>query len=133
MKTWLIVGASLAGLAVLLGAFGAHALKTRVLSEDLAIFETGVRYHMFHALALIFSGWVFIQWQAKIFLKAALAFVGGILFFSGSLYLLVLAEFRWLGAVTPIGGLCFIAGWACWHWVFFGFRNLPQIISVILS
>ena len=107
------LGAVLAGLAVASGAFGAHMLKPRLSEHMLEVFETGVRYHMFHALALIFSGWAFIQWQAKIFLKAALAFAGGILFFSGSLYLLALAEFRWLGAVTPLGGLCFMTGWAC--------------------
>jgi len=108
-----VLGAVLAGVAVAAGAFGAHMLKPRLSERMLEVFETGVRYHMFHALALLFSGLAFIQWAEKFFQRAALAFVLGILFFSGSLYLLALSEIRWLGAVTPLGGLCFIAGWAC--------------------
>lgn len=107
------LGAVLAGVAVATGAFGAHMLKPRLSEHMLEVFETGVRYHMFHALALLFSGLAFIQWETKIFQKAALAFVAGILFFSGSLYLLALSGTRWLGAVTPLGGLCFMTGWAC--------------------
>ena len=106
-------GAVLAGIAVATGAFGAHMLKSQLSEHMLEVFETGVHYHMFHALALIFSGWVFIQYGEKIFQRAALAFVAGILFFSGSLYLLALSETPWWGAVTPLGGVCFIAGWAC--------------------
>ena len=108
-----VLGAVLAGVAVASGAFGAHMLKPRLSEHMLEVFETGVRYHMFHALALLFSGLAFIQWETKIFQKAALAFVAGILFFSGSLYLLALSGTRWLGAVTPLGGLCFMTGWAC--------------------
>ena len=108
-----VLGAVLAGVAVAAGAFGAHMLKPRLSERMLEVFETGVRYHMFHALALLFSGWAFIQWEVKYFQKAALAFVAGILFFSGSLYLLVLSEISWLGIITPLGGLCFIAGWTC--------------------
>ena len=99
-----VLGAVLAGVAVAAGSFGAHMLKPRLSERMLEVFETGVRYHMFHALALLFSGWTFIQWEKKIFQRAALAFVLGILFFSGSLYLLALSEIRWLGAVTPLGG-----------------------------
>jgi uncharacterized membrane protein YgdD (TMEM256/DUF423 family) len=111
MKAWLIVGASLAGLAVLLGAFGAHALKSKVSPEDLLIFETGVRYHMYHALGLLFIGIVGFQVSQDLLQFPAYLFTAGILIFSGSLYLLVLTNTRWLGAITPIGGLCFIAGW----------------------
>ena len=107
------LGAVLAGVAVATGAFGAHMLKPRLSEHMLEVFETGVRYHMFHALALLFSGLALIQWEEKFFQKAALAFVAGILFFSGSLYLLALSGTRWLGAVTPLGGLCFMTGWAC--------------------
>ena len=107
------LGAVLAGVAVATGAFGAHMLKPRLSEHMLEVFETGVRYHMFHALALIFSGWAFIQLGTNIFQKATLAFVLGIFLFSGSLYLLALTEIRWLGAVTPLGGLCFITGWVC--------------------
>ena len=107
------LGAVLAGVAVVTGAFAAHMIKPQLSERMLEVFETGVRYHMFHALALIFSGWAFIQLGTNIFQKATLAFVAGIFLFSGSLYLLALSEIRWLGAVTPLGGLCFITGWVC--------------------
>jgi len=103
--------ASLAGLAVLLGAFGAHALKSKVLPEDLAIFETGVRYHFYHALGLLIIGAIGFQVSQEIIQLPATLITVGIVIFSGSLYLLVLANIRWLGAITPIGGLCFIFGW----------------------
>ena len=76
------LGAALAGVAVATGAFAAHMLKPQLSERMLEVFETGVRYHMFHALALIFSGWAFIQLEEKVFLKAALAFTAGILFLS---------------------------------------------------
>ena len=107
------LGAVLAGVAVVTGAFGAHILKPRLSEHMMEVFETGVLYHMFHSLALIFSGWAFIQLGTNIFQKATLAFVAGIFLFSGSLYLLALSEIRWLGAVTPLGGLCLITGWVC--------------------
>ena len=111
MKTWLIVGASLAGVAVLLGAFGAHSLKSKVSPEDLFIFETGVRYHMYHALGLLFIGVIGFQISQDVIQIPAYLFTAGIIIFSGSLYLLVFTNARWLGAITPIGGLCFIIGW----------------------
>jgi len=111
MKTWLIVGASLAGLAVLLGAFGAHGLKSKVSPADLLIFETGIRYHMYHALGLLFIGAIGFHFSHDVIQIPAYLFSAGIVIFSGSLYLLVLTNMRWLGAITPIGGLCFIAGW----------------------
>ena len=111
MKTWLIVGASLAGVAVLLGAFGAHSLKSKVSPEDLFIFETGVRYHMYHALGLLFIGVIGFQISQDVIQIPAFLFTAGIIIFSGSLYLLVFTNTRWLGAITPIGGLCFIIGW----------------------
>tara|TARA_B100000029_G_scaffold323452_1_gene315798 strand:- start:259 stop:624 length:366 start_codon:yes stop_codon:yes gene_type:complete len=111
MKTWLIVGASLAGVAVLLGAFGAHGLKSKFSTEDLAIFETGVRYHMYHALGLLLIGGIGFHVAQEIIQIPAYLLLAGILIFSGSLYLLVLTDTRWLGAITPIGGLCFVAGW----------------------
>ena len=89
MKTWLIVGASLAGLAVLLGAFGAHGLKSRVSPEDLLIFETGVRYHMYHALGLLIIGVIGFQVSQDVIQIPAYLFTAGIIIFSGSLYLLV--------------------------------------------
>ncbi|MFO0724095.1 MAG: DUF423 domain-containing protein [Myxococcota bacterium] len=110
---WLAAGAVLGGFAVALGAFGAHALKSRVSVEDLAIWRTAVEYQMYHALALILAGlWSRSQpspWLAR----AGVAFVIGSVVFSGSLYGLVLSGIRGLGAVTPVGGVAFLIGWAC--------------------
>ena len=111
MKTWLIVGAFLAGLAVLLGAFGAHGLKSKVSPEDLEIFKTGVRYHMAHAIGLLLIGAIGFHLNHDLIHIPAYLLTAGIVISSGSLYLLVLTNMRWLGAVTPIGGACFIAGW----------------------
>ncbi|HEY4101336.1 MAG TPA: DUF423 domain-containing protein [Gemmatimonadales bacterium] len=104
------VGATFGALAVMLGAFGAHALRARLSPGDLEIFETGVRYQMYHAFALFAAAWL-ISRQAPSAAMAAWAFIGGVIVFSGSLYLLVATGHRWLGAITPIGGLAFIAGW----------------------
>lgn len=103
-------GALLAGTGVALGAFGAHALKTRLSPKDLAIFETGVRYQMFHALALLALAGVH---RPDLDLSGVgRALVAGTWIFSGSLYLLVLTQTRWLGAITPIGGTTWILAWA---------------------
>jgi uncharacterized membrane protein YgdD (TMEM256/DUF423 family) len=104
------VGAIFGALAVILGAFGAHALRARLSPGDLEIFETGVRYQMYHAFAMFAAAWL-ISRQAPAAATAAWAFIGGVIVFSGSLYLLVATGQRWLGAITPIGGLAFIAGW----------------------
>lgn len=110
------LGAVLAGIAVGAGAFGAHALR-RVLGEaDLATFETAVRYQMYHALALLAVSWALSRWPSGALTAAGWSFVAGILVFSGSLYVLVLANQRWLGAVTPLGGLAFLLGWALLAW-----------------
>ena len=109
----LACGAVLAGIAVATGAFGAHMLRPRLTERMMEVFETGVRYHMFHSLAILFSGWAFVQFESGMFRKAALAFFAGILFFSGSLYVLAISDVRWLGAMTPIGGVCFLTGWVC--------------------
>ncbi len=109
--TWFAIGALLAAAAVALGAFGAHGLKSRVTPELLAVFETGVRYHVYHALALLAVAWAATRWPGPWTTAAGWLFVAGIVIFSGSLYLLVLTDARWLGAITPIGGLVFIAGW----------------------
>jgi uncharacterized membrane protein YgdD (TMEM256/DUF423 family) len=102
------------GLAVALGAFGAHALKARLTLDLLTTFETGVRYQMYHALALLIVAVVMIQVPAAGLLSVAgWLFIAGTLLFSGSLYLLCLTNKRWLGAITPFGGLAFIAGWLC--------------------
>lgn len=110
------LGAALAGVAVALGAFGAHWLREKLSVEDLAIFETGVRYQMYHALALMVVAWAASRWEASQIHWAGWLFVVGIVVFSGSLYTLVLTGQRWLGAITPIGGLAFLAGWLLLSW-----------------
>lgn len=109
-------GAIAAGLAVVLGAFGAHALEGRVTPERLETFETGVRYQMYHSLALLFVGWAAVQHLGGLAMWAGYLFIFGIIVFSGSLYLLVLTDTGWLGAVTPFGGAAFIAGWGLLVW-----------------
>ncbi len=106
------LGALFGALGVGLGAFGAHALRAATLTpQDLATFEIGVRYQLYHALALIAVAWATTQWEATTVTWAGWAFVAGIVIFSGSLYVLVLTGQRWLGAITPIGGVALIVGW----------------------
>jgi uncharacterized membrane protein YgdD (TMEM256/DUF423 family) len=107
---WITTGSFLAFVAVLAGAFGAHGLKTRLEPEALDIYEVAVKYQMYHSLALILVGVLSYQPSAKLS-AAAWAFVSGIIIFSGSLYLLALTGLRWLGAITPIGGVAFLIGW----------------------
>lgn len=108
---WFVVGALAGALGVILGAFGAHALKSRVGADLLAVFETGVRYQMYHALALLAVGVVAQRAPGSWIQAAGWLFVAGIVIFSGSLYLMTFTGARWLGAVTPFGGLAFILGW----------------------
>ena len=108
---WFALGAVLAALAVGLGAFGAHGLKSRVDAPLLTVFETGVRYQMYHALALLAVGWAATRGASGLVTASGWAFCAGIVLFSGSLYLMVAGAPRWLGAITPLGGLAFIAGW----------------------
>ena len=104
----------LGGLAVALGAFGAHALSSRLSEGLLGTFETAVRYQFYHALALVVVVVAINRWPgSNLAVIAGWLFVAGIAVFSGSLYLLVASGMRWLGAVTPIGGVAFIAGWIC--------------------
>ncbi len=110
------VGAVLGAVGVAAGAFGAHALRTRLAPEMLAVFETGVRYHLMHALALLAVGWAAARWPAPAVTAAGWLFVAGILLFSGSLYALALTGVRTLGLVTPVGGVAFILGWIALVW-----------------
>lgn len=116
MNVWLFAAAANGFLAVALGAFAAHGLKGRLDEHALQIFETGARYHMYHALAAglaAIAGRGAAATPARI---ASLAFLAGILLFSGSLYLLALTGWRWFGAVTPFGGIAFLIGWAALAW-----------------
>ena len=113
-RTFLLIGAVLGFLGVLLGAFGAHALKGRLSPEMLAVFETGVRYQMYHVFAvLIVAAGIGHIGNARLLVMAGWFFFAGILLFSGSLYALAFSSVRTLGAITPIGGLLFLIGWAC--------------------
>ena len=108
-RNWLGIAAINGGLAVLAGAFAAHGLKARLSADALSVFETGARYQMYHALAMALAALISAR-------RVAIAFLAGIILFSGSLYLLALTGITILGAITPIGGLCFIAGWALLAW-----------------
>lgn len=116
-KGFLRGGALLGALSVILGAFGAHALKQWMGEKELATFEIGVRYQFYHAFALLMVGMLFKEFINNYLRWAGRLFAIGILIFSGSLYLLTILEatgrhdFKWLGAITPIGGVCFIGGW----------------------
>jgi uncharacterized membrane protein YgdD (TMEM256/DUF423 family) len=112
-RTFLAIGAAFGFLGVAFGAFGAHALKSRLSTDLLAVFETGVRYQMYHAFAiLIVAAAIGQMGNAKLLTAAGWLFSGGVLLFSGSLYALALTGVGVLGAITPIGGLLFLAGWA---------------------
>ena len=115
-RSFALLGALCAFLAVAAGAFGAHALRDRLSQESLAIFETAARYQMYHALALLAAAWVVGRWPGSAAQAAGWLFAGGILVFSGSLYLLSLTGAQWLGAVTPLGGLALLAGWLALAW-----------------
>jgi uncharacterized membrane protein YgdD (TMEM256/DUF423 family) len=109
-----ILGALGGLLSVAFGAFGAHALRDRLDAYSLGIYETAVQYQFYHSLALLVTALMLLQFPASSLLKSSVVlFLLGILVFSGSLYLLSFTGMRWLGAITPLGGLAFIAGWAC--------------------
>lgn len=106
-------GAASAFIAVAAGAFGAHALRARLAPDQLAVYETAARYQMYHALGLLFVAWASAQRPGPLATAAGWLFISGTVLFSGSLYALPLSGVRALGAITPVGGLCFLAGWAC--------------------
>jgi uncharacterized membrane protein YgdD (TMEM256/DUF423 family) len=111
-----VVGSLFGLLGVAAGAFGAHGLRARVSAELLTVFETAVRYQMYHALGLLAVAWLLSQAESRSAVVAGWLFCTGILIFSGSLYVLVLSGVRWWGAVTPIGGVAFLAGWGFLAW-----------------
>ncbi len=118
-KPFLITAALLGAFTVALGAFGAHAIKEKVNEYTLGIFETAVKYQFYHVFALLAAGILFQQFSSSWMLWSGRLFIAGIILFCGSLYALTyfLASgndsMKWLGAITPFGGLCFIAGWVC--------------------
>lgn len=112
-RTFLMLGALSGAIAVAAGAFGAHALQSRVEPRLVEVFETGARYQMFHALALLAVAWAATRWPGSLTTASGWLFVAGTVVFSGSLYAMTFTGIRALGAITPIGGLCFIAGWLC--------------------
>jgi uncharacterized membrane protein YgdD (TMEM256/DUF423 family) len=113
-KTFITLAALSGMLAVTFGAFGAHALKGKLDSYAMGVFETAVQYHFYHSLALLAVGVIALSQPETVMLKSSgWLFLLGIVIFSGSLYLLSLSGVRWLGAITPLGGLAFIGGWAC--------------------
>ncbi|MGV3709279.1 MAG: DUF423 domain-containing protein [Gemmatimonas sp.] len=112
-RTFVILGALSGAIGVGAGAFGAHALRAKLEPRMLEVFETGARYQMYHALALLLIAYAAGRWPGSLTTAAGWLMVAGTLFFTGSLYTMALTNVRWLGAITPIGGVCFIAGWLC--------------------
>ena len=108
---WIILGSISGFLSVSIGSFGAHGLKSDLGEDLLAIFETAARYQMYHSLAIIFLGLIMNSFQSPLFDWSGWLFILGTLLFSGSLYLLVLTGIKTFGAITPIGGICLLAGW----------------------
>lgn len=115
-RLFIMLGSLLGAIGVALGAFGAHGLRNRLDAPMLAVWETAVRYHLTHALALIAAAWVVDRFPARTGVWAGWLFLVGVVIFSGSLYLMALSGQRWLGAVTPIGGAAFILGWVLLAW-----------------
>ena len=117
-KRFLKIAAFMGALTVIFGAFAAHAIKSRVNAETLSIFETGVRYQMYHVFAIFLVGIIYKEFPFKYMIWAGNLFLVGIILFSGSLYALTFFKangnenMNWLGAVTPFGGTCFIVGWS---------------------
>jgi len=114
-RVFFIIGSILAGLAVALGAFGAHGLKNLVSPELIETWEKAVRYQIYHALAMLLLAWAITHWpeSANLWSVGGWLFLAGVVLFSGSLYLLVLSGIRWLGAITPFGGVALVTGWLC--------------------
>lgn len=111
-RTFIAWGSILMVLSVAIGAFGAHMLQDRITVDELATYETGVHYHMIHGLAVLITGiLVKVQGESRKLFWAGALFIAGTIIFSGSLYVLSISGIKWLGAITPIGGVAFIVGW----------------------
>ena len=124
-KFFLAIAPILAGIAVAAGAFAAHALKSKLPENALEIFETGVRYQMYHALGLLLIGILLLIAPSghTLMTVAGVAFLAGIALFSGSLYGLSLTGLKWLGPITPLGGVAFMVGWGCLAIAALGFKG----------
>ena len=116
LRLFFALGSGFALIAVITGAFAAHTLKSKLSPDMFQVFEVAVRYQMYHALGLIAVAWAASQWSSQLITASGWLFVAGIVIFSGSLYILSLTGVRWLGAITPIGGVAFIIGWGCLLW-----------------
>ncbi|WP_373062204.1 DUF423 domain-containing protein [Gemmatimonas sp.] len=112
-RLFIIIGALSGAIGVAAGAFGAHALKARVEPRMLEVFETGARYQMYHAIAMLAAAWIVTRFPGALANASGWLFLAGTVLFSGSLYAMTLTGIRALGAITPLGGVCFIAGWVC--------------------
>ncbi len=112
-RLFIIIGALSGAIGVAAGAFGAHALRARLDPRMLEVFETGARYQMYHAVAMLASAWIVTRFPGSLSNASGWLFLAGTVLFSGSLYVMALTGVRALGAITPLGGVCFIAGWVC--------------------
>lgn len=123
-QIFLAIAAMFGGLSVAAGAFGSHALRAQLSDRALEIFETGARYQMYHALALLAVGILLTRAEPipSTLSISGFAFIAGIFLFSGSLYALSISGIKWLGAITPVGGACFILGWVCLAIAAFGYK-----------
>ncbi len=111
-QTWFAAGCVLMVLGIAAGAFATHGLKSRLSADNLEVWQTAARYHIYHALALLGVAYAAGRWGSDLTSLSGWLFVAGIAIFSGSLYLLAVSNVKWLGAITPLGGACFLAGWA---------------------
>lgn len=110
-RRFFILGSVFGLLGVAGGAFAAHSLRDHLSAELLNVFETGIRYQMYHAFALLAAGWGLEKYRSRHFERAGWAFVAGVALFSGSLYIMAVTGIRWVGIITPFGGVAFLAGW----------------------
>ena len=119
MKIFIIIGSLMMALTVLVGAFGAHGLKNNFSMDSIKTFEKGVQYQAYHSLGLVIIGLLGFNFPHHLLWLPAVLFIFGIIFFSGSLYVLVLSNMKWLGMITPIGGVSFVLGWMLLGWIIF--------------
>ncbi len=125
-ELFLGLGCIFAFLGVAAGAFGAHSLKGRLDPEMLTVFETAVRYQIYHSIALVLVGLAGFRFPTAGLHLSGWLFAAGIVLFSGSLYVLALSGVRWMGAITPLGGVAFLGGWGSFGWIVWRARRTPR-------